>query len=639
MSRIIRTICLGLCFFAWIGALTAQAPQASLPAQSLSHTNAQTPGSGAYQIKVNVTRVILDVVVTDAKGKPVEGLKQDDFKVLEDGAIQPVRSFDAYTAAPVGTLPPPALDLPPNTFSNLALAPPDKPVTILLYDMLNTPQAALPYAHQAMVQFIKSRKISTNIAIFALTDRLHMLQGFTDDETRMMAAIDSKTLKSHTSQLRIADTGADQAALLAPDPAADTTPTQPTVQITSADSILAQLNDAVKSEQEFQDANRIETTVDAFADIARFVASLPGRKNLIWMSGSFPVEIWPGSRPTSAGAGDFNIASRFDSEIRETQEVLKDGRVAIYPVDVRSLQADPQFAVVATAPRLPAKVPIGGGGPPPPPSFGAQEGGEHATMDAIAESTGGRAFYNTNGLQDAMDAAVRQGSDYYTLTYAPTNGKQDGGERKVKVVLSQPRYQLFYRDRYLALDAAHPTPLRPLALDMNMQHGAPSSSELFFEARIVPVGAVMEASPAEVEGLRAFLQTNAKGKRTKITPDQGKVQHYDINLAIIGRQLQMPPTEKGQYATAMRFGLAAYTQDSELLNGTEVSVKNALPPAQYQKIVSEGYHASMLFAVPEEAVSLRIAVRDEIGNRIGTMEVPLPIASPKNNSAAGATTK
>jgi hypothetical protein len=77
----------------------------------------------------------------------------------------------------------------------------------------------------------------------------------------------------------------------------------------------------------------------------------------------------------------------------------------------------------------------------------------------------------------------------------------------------------------------------------------------------------------------------------------------------------------------MRFGLAAYTQDSELLNGTEISVRNALPAAQYQKIVSEGYHASMVFAVPEEAVSLRIAVRDEIGNRIGTMEVPLPIAA------------
>ena len=43
----------------------------------------------------------------------------------------------------------------------------------------------------------------------------------------------------------------------------------------------------------------------------------------------------------------------------------------------------------------------------------------------------------------------------------------------------------------------------------------------------------------------------------------------------------------------------------------------------------------MLFAVPEDAVSLRLGVRDEIGKRIGTLEIPLPI--PKD-SATDATT-
>jgi hypothetical protein len=87
----------------------------------------------------------------------------------------------------------------------------------------------------------------------------------------------------------------------------------------------------------------------------------------------------------------------------------------------------------------------------------------------------------------------------------------------------------------------------------------------------------------------------------------------------------------------MRFGLAAYTPESELLNGTEVRIKNAIPAAQYQKIQSEGYHASMLFAVPEGAVSLRMAVRDEIGKRIGTLEIPLPV--PKDAAAPRTTTE
>jgi hypothetical protein len=103
------------------------------------------------------------------------------------------------------------------------------------------------------------------------------------------------------------------------------------------------------------------------------------------------------------------------------------------------------------------------------------------------------------------------------------------------------------------------------------------------------------------------------------------VQHYDIDFAIVGRQLEMPPTESGEFATNMRFCLAAYTEDGALLNGIEVSVKNAITAAQYQMIESEGYHASMLFVVTEGAVSLRVAVRDEIAKRIGTLEIPLPV--------------
>jgi VWFA-related protein len=522
--------------------------------------------------------------------------------------------------------------LPPDTFSNLTLAPPDRPVTILLYDMLNTPLSALPSARRALVNFIKDQKNSTSIAIFALTDRLHLLQGFTDDETRLMEAVDSKKIKSSVSQLLVADTGDDEASLLAADPAATALAQQTPVSAgnipVGADAVLAQLSNAEAQESTYLLQQRLDITVDAFTDIARFVSALPGRKNLIWMSGAFPSEIFPDSTQLTGSQNEFSNAVYLEADVRAAQEALKESRVAVYPVDVRGLQTDTQFS---TATRYT--------GPPKASTFGVQKGAEHATMDAVAESTGGRAFYNTNGLQEAMNAAIRQGSEYYTLTYAPSNSKADGAERKVKVVVNNPNYQLFYRRRYLADDANHPRPALALALDMNMQHGAPNSSELFFEAKVNPVGDAVAASTDEVETLNTFLQTKAKGLRTKAASGAEKVQHYDINFAIIGRQLEMPPTQNGEYSTNMRFGLAAYTQDGELLNGMEVSIKNAIPQAQYQKIESEGYHASMIFVVPEEAVSLRLAVSDEIGRRIGTMEIPLPLPVPKNITAAVTTGK
>jgi hypothetical protein len=381
--------------------------------------------------------------------------------------------------------------------------------------------------------------------------------------------------------------------------------------------------------------NRI--TVDAFIEIARFVSALPGRKNLIWMSGAFPPEIFS----NVIGYADSEWQVRIDPGVRAAKKLLDESRVAVYPVDVHGLQVDPQFSAAARYPALPSMSGL----------FGVEQMREHRSMDHIADSTGGRAFYNTNGLREAMDTAVRQSSEYYTLTYAPTNTKEDGGERNIKVVLKDPGYQLFYRRSYLADDARHPLPVVPLARDMSMQHGAPNSSELFFEAKVTPVGGATVASADEVKTMQTLSQTNGKGLRTKTANGTGlgqshllrrdamKVQHYDIDFAIVGRQLEMPPTESGEFVTNMRFCLAAYTEDGELLNGVELSVKNAIPAAQYQKIESEGYHASMLFAVPEGAVSLRMAVRDEIGKRIGTMEIPLPVPVPKDTTTHATTMK
>jgi VWFA-related protein len=586
-----RAISFAFWFISLAATLAAQGPQLG-PLISATTADSSAAQSPDYKLSVKVRRAVVDVVVTDAKGNPVEGLKPDDFKLMEDGVVQPLHFFDVHNGAAAGASQQ-ALDLhlPPNTFSNLALAPSDKPVTVLLYDMLDTPHASFPNAHQALVKFIKDQGNSTRIAIFVLTDRLHMLQGFTDDETRLMQAVNSKGATSQAPPLRAA----------------------PYAEDVYDDQLLFM---AETEELLYQGIKRNRITVDAFIEIARFVSGLPGRKNLIWMSGSFPPEIF--SNGIRNAGSQWQVV--LDPGVRAAKKLLDESRVAVYPVDVRGLQT----------------------------AFGLQQGAENAAMNVIADSTGGRAFYNTNGLREAMDAAVRQGSEYYTLTYAPSNTKADGGERKIKVVLKDPGYQLFYRRSYLADDAKHPTPVHPLLLDMSMLHGAPNSSGLFFEAKVTPVGGATVATADEVKTMQTLPQTNARGLRTKTANGAGldqvhlrrrdamKVQHYDIDFAIVGRQLEMPPTQSGEYATNMRFCLAAYTEDGELLNGMEVSTKNAIPAAQYQKIESEGYHASMLFVVPEGAVSLRMAIRDEIGKRIGTLEIPLPI--PVSETAAAAVT-
>jgi Ca-activated chloride channel homolog len=76
-----RVALAGVCF--WIQATPS-------PAQS---QQASPPPQGA--IRVSVDRVDVGVIVTDAKGRFVEGLHREDFVVLDNGAPQPLTDFAA----------------------------------------------------------------------------------------------------------------------------------------------------------------------------------------------------------------------------------------------------------------------------------------------------------------------------------------------------------------------------------------------------------------------------------------------------------------------------------------------------------------------------------------------------------------
>ena len=52
---------------------------------------AQTPSDPTPTLKVYSRETVVDVTVTDAKGRPVHGLMSSDFTVEEDGNVQSIR--------------------------------------------------------------------------------------------------------------------------------------------------------------------------------------------------------------------------------------------------------------------------------------------------------------------------------------------------------------------------------------------------------------------------------------------------------------------------------------------------------------------------------------------------------------------
>lgn len=599
----------------WIAALAVGCGE--LSAQATSTPPSSGEGQPTYRLQTSVRRVYIDVVAVDAHGHPVRGLNRDDFRLYEDGVPQTLRGFDVHEPANRNDARPDLLmELPPNTFTNIVRAPEDGPVTVILYDMLNSPTDAMPYAHEALVNFIKEQKSSSRIAIFVLGERLRMLQGFTDDETSLLRAINSRGARTQQSRHLSVDTteSREQAGIEADLPV-------------GATSILSEMKSMETSEHTAILRDRLGLTVGAFTQIARFVSTLPGRKNLIWLSGSFPSGVMPDSDPAVDGTvSEFGDAYSLSNEVTEMENLLNLSRLVIYPVDVRGLEANPTFSA-ANASRI---------GPVQPKAtdpFSTQQAAEHGTMNSIAESTGGRAFYNTNGLKAAMQSAMEDGSSYYTLTYAPPNAKDDGRLRHIKVELRDPEYRLEYRRSYVttrAADAAaaQATVTSPENVFLNaaMQHGATISPELFLEATVYPVGETMPASMREMEDLREFVKTKTTRRSDEPPPLKPiEVQHYEVKYAVLGRQLEIPPVGNSRYATNMTFALAAYSPDGLILNGMEVSAKKQVSEDEYQQIKRDGYRASMFFVVPVEASALRLAARDGIGNCMGTVEVPLPL--------------
>jgi hypothetical protein len=76
----------------------------------------------------------------------------------------------------------------------------------------------------------------------------------------------------------------------------------------------------------------------------------------------------------------------------------------------------------------------------------------------------------------------------------------------------------------------------------------------------------------------------------------------------------------------LEFGLISYDEDGRKLNGLDTHIDNTIPAARYAELACDGYQVVQSAAVPVTASSIRFAVRDIRGNRVGSLEVQLPPA-------------
>jgi len=562
--------------------------------------------------------VVVDVVVTDSAHRPVHGLKPGDFALTENGAPQTLKHFEEHTALTPAdaTKFPPMPALPRGVFTNYTPAPASGAVDLLLLDTLNTPRTDQAFAQQQLLAYLKSVPPGTRIAIFGLAEHLYILQGFTSDPELLLSVLEKEGGKSSPLLDDQVGGGGIQNTI------ADDMAEDPYI---GAD-LVATLRQFEAEDQSFQLQMRIKYTLDAFSQLARYLSNIPGRKNLVWFSGSFPIDILPDSSGTLTDP--FAVAANYEEEFRQTVDLLGRSQVAVYPVDARGITNSPVFDVTTKRDY------VGKGGKArlvqDQSKYITDTNNEHTTMNDMADATGGHAFVNTNDLTHAVAEAIDQGSNFYSLAYAPSDPILDGKLHKIKVQSDRSGVTLTYRRGYyadppakvmtnatvsgkMATDQAAPANNGSSPRDnlrLAMMRGAPTPSDIMIRAAVAPM---TPASEPEAEPAPDNIPTpNARGPWRR----------YSVNYQINPSDIGFFRAPDGKIHGDFDLIIFVYSADGTLLNTLTKGARIVDTLDDIKQQVQQGIFSHEVVSVPAKGDSfLRIAVHDLHRDHYGAVEV------------------
>jgi VWFA-related protein len=578
------------------------------------------PQASSPSLTARTQLVIVDVVVTDNKQNPVHNLAASDFTVLENNVPKHIKSFEEHTTASPAK-PEPPLVLPPGNFTNYTNVPAGAPLNILLLDTLNTPNDAQVYVRNQIRLFLKKSPPNVPLAIFGLSTHLWLLQPFTADPRLLQAAVNHKTPR--TSPLMDNAATGDKSDTLSLEMSIGHTP-----------PYLVQRMQQFEAEHSSDNLQlRTRYTLNALNQMARYLAGLPGRKNLIWFSGSFPISILPDENILNP----FAIAADSSDKFRQTTDLLAKSQVAVYPIDARGLAGPSVYSVESSGVQYDPKL---------DPNQGRnqdvftnhlndsirQNADDNSTMLQMAEQTGGHAYINTNGLADAVARSIEAGSNYYTLTYSPTDTANDGKFRRIQLKLRRNGYSLAYRRGYYAdapVPAQAPTPVTvssttphfvPLAalptdhvddpMHNAMIFGSPVPTQITLKVLVVPAAGHPEDSLA-----------SGNIASRNIT---GPYRRYDVTIAADPSAIIFTPAADGNHHASLLFRTYVYSRDGRLLNASNRIDDSDLAPALYDRALHTGLFFHQEISVPVKGeFYLRIGVHDVVADHDGAVEIPV----------------
>jgi VWFA-related protein len=380
--------------------------------------NAAPDGTAKFQASAQL--VVETVTVTDKSGKPIEGLTAKDFTITEDNQPQAIafceyqKMLEVATPEPVAATPAPVATEPekpkvaPVTTIEITPEKPgdirykDRRLIALYFDMGAMPVPDQLRAQSAAVKFLRTQMQPADlVAVFAFSDRLHVLQEFTDDRVKVATVIEKLFIGE--------DQGFDQ---------------------TASDESAADIGSAFGEDDAEFNIFSTDRQLAALQSAVKMLGGLNEKKVLVYFASGLRL------------SGTDNQA-----QLQATTNAAIRANVAFFTVDARGL--------VASAPMGDASVGSPGG-------MGMYSGRSamaftnnfqksQDTLYALAKDTGGKALLDNNDLSTGIVQAEKAISSYYIIGYYSQNSALDGKFRRIKITYNgDTSAKLDYRQGYWA---------------------------------------------------------------------------------------------------------------------------------------------------------------------------------------------
>ena len=518
---------------------------------TLAQTTATDDKDDVVRITTNLVQV--DAVVTK-DGRPVTGLTADDFEIYEDGHKQVITSF-AYVSN-VGARPATTPEKPRETKTGSFTPPPpltrDVPrrTIALVVDDLGLSAESLSDVRRSVRKFVAEQMQPNDlVAILRTGTQVGALQQFTNDKRLLNRAVD---------QLRWNLCSRVGINVLRP------------VGLPNYSGCL----------------HSYGSTLSQLRSIVEAMGRLPGRKSLILMSDSVPIqnqELEPYEyEGVPESAGDDWVYRRGLAKIAE--KAIRSS-VVIYSVDTQGLQvtgptAADQFSgninqmtaqmrnVLATRSRLLQDRRAGG--------------------DMIARQTGGFQIRNSNDFH--FDRIMEDQSGYYLLGYRPTGETFNKHFHHIKAKIKKSGMTVRTRFGFYGVSEEDvklqlPSPAQMTNLALMSPFGA---QNLEFE-----LASFFTNDPKQGSLVRSFIYLDANDLTFKPVNDRHETS-LEIHGVIFGDN--GVPVEK-------------------VTHGVTLSLKEA----EYERAIREGLR--LRFDMPARrpgAYQVRIAIREGYAYKIGS---------------------